>query len=791
MDTSKILGLTSEFRSIIRRQDSDSIDSFVTQFHEELPQELSIDLDRYIGISKKQFVHLVLSKLIDLKFNNFQQFQRINRTTDIFFRIIGLLDEDSSSIMVGTDFLSDNMKLVEILVNTKCYAILMAYWDQLHLDESQSMETAQMMIDKSESAVLFILENFHQLGITDEIKRIQLAEKIINQQGLFDEFFFEDIVKNFRNFNITEEAHRIRLARMISSKGNWALKYCIEYLDHFDISEASERIRLVEMISGKSAWLFQIVIENFDKLNIADESKRLQLVELIINFGEVASVAVSRNISKIQLSSPNLQKLAYIFFKKGIARYFFNYFTIATLGNPDYLWSYDDWSYRLLEYFTHQNRVNDAFIDRFFNFFYRKKQQDSEIMDYFAKMICSKIFNFNAHYKILLNKIFEDPCFVDNMKLALQVADNLGYGSSSKKDQKVLFFLLKGFSLRLFSQDDLPISFINGFIRKTDCGLDLYSLLDDECCSFIFNQLIMRFDNLDVHKTSMERLKDTEEIIREWNILKKLGCSEDIVRNSSLCDVHGLLQERFIDFFELDRSQIVDIDLLVKYASLQRQLRGHDNALIEYLSRIKDYDEPQIMRDYSQFIISLLKDSFHDLRKEDPHLQMMREKGVDPRIIERFLSLNGEQQPLDDGKTLCVTSDWVDLFLVGKETDTCQSFDYVDFDFSKGLLGYVMNGKNIIFAVKNQEGVIISRKIGRLLYDKIDLRPVLYLENIYGEADYEEKIDSYATLMSEKIGVEHYKNISRTILVSMASLASFEYSDYLQEITDGKYTLFS
>lgn len=314
MDTSKISEFTLELRPIIEGEESNLIDSFVTQFREELPQELSIDLDQCERISKKQFVHLALSKLIDLKFKDFQKFQRINRTNDIFFRIIGLLDESSSSLTLGTDFLSDNMKLVEILVNTNYYAILLTYWDQLHIDQSHSMETVQMMIDKSESAVLFILENFHQLGITDEIRRIQLAEKIINQQGLFDEVFFDYIVQNFHNFNITEEAERIRLARMISSKGYWASRCCIEYMDHFDITEESERYQLIKMIIDKNRSLFSFVIRNIEKFNIADETKRFQLAESIIYFGESGYLAVAESIDKIRLSQPNLQKLAYVFF---------------------------------------------------------------------------------------------------------------------------------------------------------------------------------------------------------------------------------------------------------------------------------------------------------------------------------------------------------------------------------------------------------------------------------------------------------------------------------------------
>ncbi|NGX57900.1 MAG: hypothetical protein K940chlam3_00799, partial [Chlamydiae bacterium] len=80
----------------------------------------------------------------------------------------------------------------------------------------------------------------------------------------------------------------------------------------------------------------------------------------------------------------------------------------------------------------------------------------------------------------------------------------------------------------------------------------------------------------------------------------------------------------------------------------------------------------------------------------------------------------------------------LDLFLCGTEVvGSCQRVTGSS-NYNKALMGYVMDGKHRIIAIRDHHGKIIGRSILRLLYDEKNQGPVLFFERIYpGTLKYE------------------------------------------------------
>jgi len=83
------------------------------------------------------------------------------------------------------------------------------------------------------------------------------------------------------------------------------------------------------------------------------------------------------------------------------------------------------------------------------------------------------------------------------------------------------------------------------------------------------------------------------------------------------------------------------------------------------------------------------------------------------------------------GWTIADSDDLSDLFLCGTEVEgSCQAIGK-DPKLSKSLLGYVMDGKNRLLAIKDAKGKTQARMIERLLCDEESKRPVLFIERVY------------------------------------------------------------
>lgn len=98
------------------------------------------------------------------------------------------------------------------------------------------------------------------------------------------------------------------------------------------------------------------------------------------------------------------------------------------------------------------------------------------------------------------------------------------------------------------------------------------------------------------------------------------------------------------------------------------------------------------------------------------------------------------------------TDDPIDLLLCGTEVDSCQKLDG-DPKNNKGLLGYLIDGKNRLLAIKNGDR-IVARCMLRLLWD--GTQPVIYRDRFYPDqifSTHKEALEVLAKQVAQKMAV--------------------------------------
>ena len=146
------------------------------------------------------------------------------------------------------------------------------------------------------------------------------------------------------------------------------------------------------------------------------------------------------------------------------------------------------------------------------------------------------------------------------------------------------------------------------------------------------------------------------------------------------------------------------------------------------------------------------------------------------------------------GWKLVDSDDACDLFLSGTEVEgSCQRINGVPGN-NKCLLAYVLDGKNRIFAIKDETGRMKARAMMRLLWD--GRKPVLLMSRIYPSAlnpVLQEALISFAKERALHFGIPligYFPGAPYTgVAESLGSPAPYEYVDEGDGVTDGKWRI--
>ncbi len=203
--------------------------------------------------------------------------------------------------------------------------------------------------------------------------------------------------------------------------------------------------------------------------------------------------------------------------------------------------------------------------------------------------------------------------------------------------------------------------------------------------------------------------------------------------------------------------------------------------------------------------ISKLFEEFSTLSEKSDQIRLLEQMLIALNAKPEYRSLQFMQDIRDQIQALkapsksssdlkLVDSDnWEDLFLCG--TDVLGSCQRVDGDpgLNCCLLGYVLDGKIRIFAIKNASGTIIARAIVKLLVTTRG-EPVLFIERCYPDQMYAKEIKSLVKQKANLMGIplyEHGPFQKRLCLKSESCVAPYEYEDAAAHVgvTNGRYLL--
>ncbi|WP_257294102.1 hypothetical protein [Endozoicomonas sp. YOMI1] len=218
-------------------------------------------------------------------------------------------------------------------------------------------------------------------------------------------------------------------------------------------------------------------------------------------------------------------------------------------------------------------------------------------------------------------------------------------------------------------------------------------------------------------------------------------------------------------------------------------------SITEYCKGIESAEMTGLIH---EFIESSVNKTFIETRQSplnNPHLQAVYRKY--PEFTAGWganfsdFSEETRNKLLSRGETLELTEDPWDLFISGLEVKTCQSPEGMPC-LNRGLMSYVMDGRNAMIVRKNQKGNILSRSVIRMVLDQDDC-PVLFLEMGYPDKSDLLFIDAAREIADEmELPLYHRVDSTRGEKVKLLEgRAPFDYFDEFLESVDRKEFTFT
>lgn len=234
---------------------------------------------------------------------------------------------------------------------------------------------------------------------------------------------------------------------------------------------------------------------------------------------------------------------------------------------------------------------------------------------------------------------------------------------------------------------------------------------------------------------------------RENDVLQRLQS----IRNPG--DFKEQMNKLFKDLFS-DLPNAKNIKDMVAQFNLYQEHARHAKGLITYTVKMQNYrnndEKASVLAAIGQFVNATVlspnpEHTFRQLRYDPAkslHLGVLAEKAPEafaqwqqPCIYEKSIAFLTQATPStrQDAKHFIVedTDTAEDLFLCSTEVaGSCQTIQNEPHN-NKTLMGYVLDGKYRLLAIKSEDGRLMGRRILRLLWDEQEQQPVLHLEHLY------------------------------------------------------------
>lgn len=245
-------------------------------------------------------------------------------------------------------------------------------------------------------------------------------------------------------------------------------------------------------------------------------------------------------------------------------------------------------------------------------------------------------------------------------------------------------------------------------------------------------------------------------------------------------------------------------NFLEKYNEFERHMRI-PGAFVMYISNLQSLEDSSLIKDIQKLVYTMLHNQVREERystMDNPHLDRIKKEF--PTIFSKWqVSLDAKELQEYSNNPLVVvdTDDPQDLFLCGTEIfGSCQRTDGHP-NMNKGLIAYILDGKNRLIAVKNKKsGKIRSRCLLRLLLDEETKKPVLFQELIYSNSNlYMKELNDVAKAKAQDLQVTLYSRNSdhsfqdcTRAITSLGNSLAYEYVDAAKgNINNGRFTIFA
>ena len=249
--------------------------------------------------------------------------------------------------------------------------------------------------------------------------------------------------------------------------------------------------------------------------------------------------------------------------------------------------------------------------------------------------------------------------------------------------------------------------------------------------------------------------------------------------------------------------------LLQRYLSSQESIPALQKELAELSEHAKDQPELEVQRlclelcspehTGTEMLIKSLQSALEKLHTKEGErwIEWRRDIRVFAKITAEAMALQAKPNPYAKWQ-IGITQDPVDMLLLAKETQGCQSIDGTP-SLNKCALAYVVDHKNSAVVIKNAQGKIKARAILRALYDKERKTPVLFLERHY-VSTFDETLNTalnaYAKAYAQEMGVPLLTHeaissgeVYKGTIEALGGKAPFEYSDAGGGITKGIFNI--
>lgn len=666
------------------------------------------------------------------------------------------------------------------------------------VDPQKNQENAELSIKK---------DGFHSqkdYGMKTREDRIKLLQFVITSIESKNFRAVCEIRKYIEKHQIFND---IDLACFAAKKNPLLL---IEIIDMLQISEEVDRYKLIELVLENLPKVnLPTLIMHLNKFNISTISNLKNIIDLFIRENNVSALIIS--FDKLGLTSDeDRHEIAHHIgnaFPKKLAQ-LFRYIKIS---NPIYI-------KKLIAFLI--NKSPKEMLHYFDGFHadieYRHNIARMLLADFKSQNLNDRDNPFQGIIAALITRIEkyrnEDLQTFLTIHFLANVHDSPNYLkifhslSSNKKAEPIQHLLLPMVIISSLVKSENDLSIANNITKLLSLGKIRKSLRSST--GFMQNLL----HTLCVKEKDFESPHSSKKLYSIYQALYFSGDSEKECRksldilSSLFCRVDTFKEildklpkqypfEELITEFNNRLPNILCLQTPIdnffdKYTNFENKMRV-PSTLIKYITRLEELKDDSLSKDIEKLVRSTLENQVRQERysvHDNPHLKLIKQEF--PSLFSKWV-INLEPQKINiDAKKQVIavdTDDMQDLFLCGTEiTGSCQRID-LDPNFTKGLMAYVLDGKNKMLAIKDIEtGKIRARCLLKLLLDDKTREPVLFQEKIYpGKSQYTNQLNDLAKRKANNLNLPLYsRNLNEGDLnspvqkiISLANSLAYEYVD--------------